>query len=155
MSTEHHHECSRQTRQRAKTEQSLQQLLLQTLVLHRKEFQAGLQRRPSQNSLFGKNVQHLFIETWLIVPAQHTSSSKDSPGHVDTSGLLRCDPLVPRVLTAPLQLDSNLLVTLEGALVEPLTCPTRHFLCAHHWPASHRSKRGAPNLASRPHSTQA
>ena len=66
-----------------------------------------------------------------------------------------CDKAAPRVLTAPLQLDSNLLISLEGALIVPLTYLTRNLLCTHHWPASHRRKRGAPNLGSRPRSIQA
>ena len=40
--------------------------------------------------------------------------------------------VAPRVLTAPLQLDSNLIVTLEGALLVPLTYLTCDFLCTHH-----------------------
>ena len=67
------------------------------------------------------------IEPWLIVPAQHASSSTDSAGHVDTPRLLMCDTATPRVLTAPLRLDSNLLATLEGALMVPLTCLTCGF----------------------------
>ena len=100
---------------------------LQVLVLPGKEFQAGLQRRPPQNSLPKENVQQLFIEPRLIVSAQHASSSTDSAGHVDTPGLLMCDTATPRVLTAPLRLDSNLLATLEGALMVPLTCLTCGF----------------------------
>ena len=100
-------------------------------------------------------LEQLFIETRLVVPAQHASSSTDFAGHVDTSRLLMHGPIAPRVLTAPLQLDSNLPVSLEGAVMVPLTCLTRALLCTHHWPAFHRKKRGAPNLGSRPHSIQA
>ena len=64
--------------------------------------------------------------------AQHTSLSIDSTGHVNVSMLLICDPLVPRVFTTTLQLDSNLLVTLEGALIVPLTYLAFYFLCTHH-----------------------
>ena len=116
----------------------------------RQASRGGRLRTPSSK----KTIQHLFIENRLIVLAQHTSSSTDSAEQVDTSRLLMCDPVAPRVLTAPLHLDSNLLVTLEVALMVPLICLTRDFLCTHHRPASHCNKRGAPHLGSRPHSIQ-
>ena len=143
------------TRRAAKDEQTLQLFCLQLLVLPGKEFQAGLQRRSPQNSLPEENVQHLFIETQLVVPAQHASSSTDSVEHTDTFGLLMCDTVAPRVLTTPLWLDSNLVVTLEEALMVHLTCLAHDFLCTHHWLASHYRKRGAQNLGSRPYSIQA
>ena len=103
------------TRRAAKDEQILQLFCLQLLVLPGKEFQAGLQRRPPQNSLFEENSQQLFIETRLIVPAQHAFSSTDSAGHAATSGLLMRDKVAPRVLTAPLRLHSNLGRGADGA----------------------------------------
>ena len=149
MFTAHHRECSRQTRQGTRDEERLQQLFYRhscSLGRNSKQASSGRLRTPSS-----KKITNIYLlKNRLIAPAQHTSSSTDSAGHVDTSGIIICDPLVPRVLTAPLQLDSNLLVTLEVALMVPLTCLTRHFLCTHHWPASHSSKKGAPNFRSRP-----
>ena len=39
---------------------------------------------------------------------------------------------------------------LEGALMVPLAFLTYNSLCIHHWPASHRSKKGVSDLGSRP-----
>ena len=89
----------------------------------RQASRGGRLRTPSLE----ENVQYLFIEARLIASAQHASSSTDSARHADTSGLLMHDKVAPRVLTAPLQLDSNLLVSLEGALMVPLTCLTCGF----------------------------
>ena len=70
------------------------------------------------------------------VEAQHTSQSTDSARYVDFSALIKYNTLAPRVFIAPLQLDSNLLVALEGAPMVPLTCLMHHFLCTHHRPTS-------------------
>ena len=65
-----------------------------------------------------------------------------------------CGPLVTKVLTAPHELDSNVLATLEGAYCDPDISDTP-FLCTHFQLTSRHRKTGDPNLGSRPSSTQA